>query len=76
MASISRSASTSTASVPLPATALTAFRQPVRKTASFRMSISATVPQRRCTSALIRRKLRGSGAASYLVSVMAPTHGR
>lgn len=36
------------------------------------MSISATVPQRRCTSALIRRKLRGSGAASYLVSAMAP----
>lgn len=63
MASISRSASTSTGSVPLPATALIWFKQPVRRTASLRMSISATVPQRRRTSSLMRRRLRGSGAA-------------
>ena len=36
------------------------------RTASLRMSIKVTVPQRLFTSALIRRRLRGTGASSYL----------
>jgi hypothetical protein len=56
--------------VPLPPRALTSARQPVRSTASFRMSIRATVPHRRWTAALMRRRWRGSGAASYLLKVI------
>ncbi|MEV7872630.1 hypothetical protein AB0P17_42480 [Streptomyces sp. NPDC088124] len=47
-------------------------RQPVRSTASFSMSTSGTMPHRLCTSALILRRLRGSGWASAAVSRIAP----
>jgi len=36
------------------------------------MSISGTLPQRRSTSALTRRRLRGSGCAGTGVSLIAP----
>jgi len=58
--------------VPVPATEVTACRQPVRGTVSFSTSISGTAAHRRATSFLIRRRLRGSGAASSGVSLIAP----
>jgi hypothetical protein len=44
----------------------------VRSSASLRMSISGTASHRRETSFLIRRRFRGSGAASSGVSLIAP----
>jgi hypothetical protein len=58
--------------VPLPATEVTARRQPVRSTVSFSTSISGTVAHRRATSFLIRRRFPGSGAACSGVSRIAP----
>ncbi|MFE9123168.1 hypothetical protein [Streptomyces sp. NPDC007172] len=72
MTSNRRSASTSAERLPPPETEVTASRQPVRSTASFSMSTSGTMPHRRCTSALILRRLRGSGWASAAVSRIAP----
>lgn len=72
MTSSRRSASTSGERLPPPETEVTASRHPVRSTASFNMSTSGTMPQRRCTSALILRRLRGSGWASAAVSRIAP----
>ena len=69
---MSRSASVSGGRVPLPATEVTACRQPVRSAVSFSTSISGTAAHRRATSFLTRRRLRGSGAASSGVSRIAP----
>ncbi|MGP3921095.1 hypothetical protein [Nonomuraea sp. 10N515B] len=69
---MSRSARTSGLRLEPPTTEVTAFRQPVRSTASFSMSISGTEPQRRLTSFLIRRRFRGSSAGPSFVSLIAP----
>ena len=68
----SRSASTCASRLPPPDTEVTASRQPVRSTASLSMSTRATVPHRRWTSALIRRRFRASGWAGAAVSRIAP----
>jgi hypothetical protein len=72
IASMRRSARTSGLRVELPATEVTAFRQPVRSTASLSMSISGTEPHRRLTSFLIFRRFLGSSAGPIFVSLIAP----
>ena len=66
-------ASTPGSRSPRAAAEVTAVRQPVRSTASLSMSISGTVPHRAAISFFSRRRLRGSGAASSGVSLIAPS---
>ncbi|MGI8415916.1 MAG: hypothetical protein ACR2P2_06830 [Nakamurella sp.] len=63
-------ASTSGGMLPPVASEVTVSRHPVRRTASLSMSISGTLPQRRSTSALMRRRFRGSGWAGTGVSLI------